>query len=532
MSLIIKFHWLKFMVIKLIFISLALLFFDFSYSQLSNLLRGEVSADENDYCYFIPVSDNGLMVVSHYSKSSKQNDSWAIQLYSKNLQQVYNKSISTPNNNFLQEYINQDDSLLYLFFSREGGSKIFTVIKWEVKNGNFSVFTHSTPDQSSVSNINVLDNNIIFNTITTPSSLEYFGQALFTLTTIPIFFGTTIYSEVPKIIYFNTTNNNSGTTTLYDEGISQVLYSYPDSSRNSIISIIKNKKNHDVRYIISEFDLIKHESINQDITSVVGNNLLNVKLIDDGKGGVILVGDYNNSKGISRNSNSASIGLFVGRLFAGKLEYLKFYPFSKFTNAASALSPTNIFKTSRKSSNETSNNLSFRLLWHDRIINQDSCFIVIAESFHPEYHTETNFDSRGLVYSNDVFDGFRFTNAIAAAFDLDGNLIWDNFMRIEDIISYELTPNVEVYFGKNEQVMLYYSKEKIYSKVIRGNELIFKDEASEVVTVNKNEKILYENYNKIYHWYDGYFLLTGYQSVYNAKGDKRNVFYFLKISFE
>lgn len=512
-------------------LAVALLVSIASPAQGSTLLRGEISADENDYCYFIPVSKKGLMVVSHSEKSSKNNDSWSIQLYSKNLTAVYGRIISTPNNNFLLEYLNQGDSILYLFFAQDGGAKSFTIYRWNIENGSHLIFNHGTPEQSMVTNINIHGNNMVYSTLTNPTSLQYLGQALFTLTTIPIFFGTSIYSQKPKLIYYNTSARISGETTLMDDGISQILASFPDTSNNSMITIIKNKKNRHIKYFVNNFNLITHESINTDITSLVENNLLNVKLIHDGKGGLIMIGDYNNSTGINKNLNSSSIGLFVGRLMGGKIEYLKYYPFTKFNNAAFALTQQQQIKL-KKNIKEQSYNLSFRLLWHDRIINQDSSFVVVAETFHPEYHNETNFDTRGLMYNNEVFDGYRFTNAITAAFDQNGNLLWDNYMRIEDIISYELSPNVEIYFDNNEQVMLYYSKEKIHSKVIRGNEIVYKDDAAEVATVNKSEKVVYENYNKIYYWYDEYFLLTGYQAIYNQKADKRNVFYFLKISFE
>jgi len=41
-----------------------------------------------------------------------------------------------------------------------------------------------------------------------------------------------------------------------------------------------------------------------------------------------------------------------------------------------------------------------------------------------------------------------------------------------------------------------------------------------------------ENYGKIYHWYGQYFLLTGFQIVLNKMGEKRKVYFLLKLKFD
>ena len=102
---------------------------------------------------------------------------------------------------------------------------------------------------------------------------------------------------------------------------------------------------------------------------------------------------------------------------------------------------------------------------------------------------------------------------------------------MSNIISYNLDENVIVYFDGTTEVFLYYFDGKIFSKVISGNEIVYREEETEVRTVNNNEEVLYENYGKIYHWYGPYFLLTGYQVVVDSRAKKRKVYFFLKLKF-
>jgi hypothetical protein len=79
--------------------------------------------------------------------------------------------------------------------------------------------------------------------------------------------------------------------------------------------------------------------------------------------------------------------------------------------------------------------------------------------------------------------------------------------------------------------MAYYSDGAIKSKVVKGNDVVLKKSEDKMETT-KNENVITEDLGHIEHWYDSYFILSGYQVVIGRSGKKRKVFFFNLISFE
>jgi hypothetical protein len=175
--------------------------------------------------------------------------------------------------------------------------------------------------------------------------------------------------------------------------------------------------------------------------------------------------------------------------------------------------------------------LGFDLNMHQKVIVQDSQFVLIGEIYYPEYHLEAHYDMRGYWNYEEVFDGYYYTHGVAIAFDTDGELLWNNIMKLDDVFSFEMRENVLLYMGDNEEVMLYYEDGKIFSKGFNGNEVVFKERSDELTTVKETEAVIVENNGLIFKWYDSFFLISGYQEVESVKG-KRKVFFFSKVAFE
>ena len=470
--------------------------------------------------------------MQHLTKFNGSNDSWEFHVYSNTLHHILSKDFNVGSGHKLIEYHDDGDSFIYCFFAEDGGSRKYEILKFNYKNGDISKYSASGDRLTSFQNYDVLGNATFVAGIQNPSSFQYLGQAIFTLTLVPIIWGTKIYNLKPHIFYSNIVSNKSLDIVPILKGESEILCTKNNNLKNTYAIIIKTLKGRKTNLNYFEYDESGKEIKSSHLTLLNEKNIISGQLIVNRDSNFTFVGTYNQNNRRRSNLANSATGIFVSSLKNGNEEYVKFHPFADFKNAKLGLN----FRDRKKFENSKRNgekiDLDFKLLLHKDIINIDSVHILLAESFFPEYHYETFNNFYGSMYSNQVFDGYRFTSAITAAFDDNGDLLWDNIFEINNIISYSLDENVIVYYDGITQVMLYYLDGKIYSKVIKGNDILYRKEATEVSTVNNDEKVLLENYGKIYHWYGQYFLLTGFQIVLNKMGEKRKVYFLLKLKFD
>ncbi|MCU0439743.1 MAG: hypothetical protein MUC49_17785 [Raineya sp.] len=192
--------------------------------------------------------------------------------------------------------------------------------------------------------------------------------------------------------------------------------------------------------------------------------------------------------------------------------------------------------------------LRFRL--HKPIFYNNQ-IIVVAESFNAAYQHNTNFPNP-VMSTNPMFmnlpptnrgwrgstmPSYQFVHAIVLAFDLKGDLLWDNAIRIKDITKSYLDENVTFIPHKEKSILLQCHEKGINIKVFKQNEVIYENETipyqkSYNIVPRKDDKIRANN-SKILGWYDDYILVTG---IYNPKAHKffsseDDIFYIAKVKF-
>jgi hypothetical protein len=185
---------------------------------------------------------------------------------------------------------------------------------------------------------------------------------------------------------------------------------------------------------------------------------------------------------------------------------------------------------------EASSDMNILLQDFIRYKNQS---ILVSETYFPEYHTETytDFDFYGRPYTNTytVFEGYRFTNILVTAYDDQGNLLWDNYMEVRNLVSPVLEPKSCLFYSGDNIVLAYLSEGKVASKIIHEGTTVGKVEFSDIDLSNESEKLVTETRSHLYPWYGDYFIASGYQEIKNISSGtnpKRLVFYFNKLRFE
>lgn len=247
----------------------------------------------------------------------------------------------------------------------------------------------------------------------------------------------------------------------------------------------------------------------------------------------ILTGTY------SKNRSEMSQGIFIGELENKKLNYIKFYNFLELKNFTKYLSQKKQARIERKKKSKEKKGeemiLNYSIITHPLIENEDG-YTFLGEAFYPTYRTYTTYMSNGrgggttMTYT--VFDGFQYTHATLAKFDLKGKLVWDNTFamwplykpfRIKKFVSLKQSgPGIELAFSEYNAV-----KYKVFDQ--QSGDII-KDNSKEVIeTFDEGDKVK-RTFSSIENWYDNNFIAYGIQTITNKETKKkRKVFFVNKV---
>ena len=193
-------------------------------------------------------------------------------------------------------------------------------------------------------------------------------------------------------------------------------------------------------------------------------------------------------------------------------------------------------KLSEDNDNDKENSLNLRLLTHEVVTNHGE-YVVMSEAYSPEYHTVSrmSYDYYGRAFPTtyQVFDGFRYSHAFVAAFDSNGKMRWNNGMEMRDILSKYLNRKLNCLFDGEETILYYNANNKIAFKTIKGSEILENTTYTTLSPKRGTDQPVEEYLGTIAHWYDDYFIATGYQTIRNnyLESNKRNVFYINKLAF-
>ena len=324
-----------------------------------------------------------------------------------------------------------------------------------------------------------------------------------------------------------------------------VMYLRADTINTSVTAIVSRQmsKKH------TEYFLVSYDTTGKLLREVMIGSpaderiLTNFRVVSE-KETTIVAGSYSKGAAKSSQKNDQSpetTGFFCSVIKDGIPQTCKFYNYLEFKNAEAFIAEKDVMNLKKKAlkKNKSLNeySLDFQVVMHE-LISVDGQYILTAEVYAPQYHSETftDFDFYGRPYTNSysVFDGYRYSNAIVACFDQGGNLLWDNTIELRNFLSMELKRNV-VTFPSADNLVLFYSNEgMIGSKVIHRNSVVEKTDFTPADLMFPEDKLLTETKGMVQKWYGNFFILSGYQEIKNIAreaNNKRLVFYFSKLKF-
>lgn len=344
----------------------------------------------------------------------------------------------------------------------------------------------------------------------------------------------------PLVLYFSFTTQKSKILPGFFNEPGELLQLKPNE--NGTFDVIVASKNIDrrtclwIRNYDSDGGLIKTTVLEPD----PGKNFIFGRSVKTPDQEQVVAGVYGKTTEFSR-------GIFVAHINAYgeyKINYYNFGDLENFFSYMKAKREKRVKeRIERRKIKGKKIRFNYRFLVHELVPYGDQ-FILLGEAFYPEY--KSGYSMYGGGYSsytypmssarNDmVFNGYKYTHAVAIDFAKNGTLLWDNSFEINDVKSFKLEQFVKIQPEENHITLLYLFENTIRSKIIKGAQVLEGKTLEEIKTKYEGDEVRSEGgeVNKLEYWYPGHFYAYGEQRIRNPRiggvPPVRRVFFINKI---
>lgn len=385
------------------------------------------------------------------------------------------------------EYEFQNDSMLYLFFSEHKNN--FSLVFLNINRMNLSRFNGHFPPKLEILDMSVIEDLIFFIAADTK---DYYLMT-FDLRT----------GQLRKQIVDISDNN---TQSIYYQG-AQVV-----SEKNEYFIFLNTFNNYSYRLNALCFDKTGNLSNKIQISQDTVNVLNSISILSDSLGDYYFTGTYSSSE------MRYSIGVYFGKISNNKIDNVNFYNYLDLENFLSDYSDESkekiLERRQKRQAKGKSYNAYRNYLNHD-IVSFDSTYYSVQEFYESTYRTESSYNADGDYETEEIFDGYIFTDAIIVAFNETGSVKWDTLVSLYPVDkTFDPEKNIRIQAAKNLFTLSYlefYHKIFFYAfdksgKIIQVNEEILYGSNDE------NEETKNPKYN-VLHWYDNFFISYGFETV-------------------
>lgn len=245
----------------------------------------------------------------------------------------------------------------------------------------------------------------------------------------------------------------------------------------------------------------------------------------------------------SKKSATYSSGLYLAKFVNGRQQLVKYHPYSTLDNFFGYMSNKRESRLKkriqRKAEKGKHPNFSYRLLVHE-IIKRENEYLLVAEAYYPRYSTTSTYGSYGGGggFAAPNFLGYNYTHAIVVAFDLNGNILWDNSFKIDNVLTFNLDKFITVNAYQDELILMYLDENVINSKIVSGDKIIEGKTFNPVRLAYENDEVKSKDpdIEGLKAWYSKTMFAYGEQRIKNdaSEGGKvyRNIFYINKVQYQ
>lgn len=525
-------------------------------------LRVEIEVESSDdyETKAIPVGEYGVDILRKADSDQKGKDKYLLISYNTDFQKDKENSFFTAKGSELKQfYYDNETKCVYFQFIKGKNKPEYQIVRFDINTSEFKTLSGKLEFPARMFDFAVKKDVVFWSGVSLPykNKLETCAQYLLCYTVVgglislPWMYYTMNRIPVGYIVRndFNTMQNNFQLMAM--EGASRVIDISPDDAGNVDVfteNIIKGGKAPEYKTIYSKKNAQLKDIETSKIPVKEGKFLLSAS-VSKSRDASILVGSYGEGK-INKRVNvkmgydrQQANGLYFSKIKNGETDFIKFYNFSKFKNYFEYYNDRFKKKMTKKDQKRAAKGktsiIKSMMLVHDVISLKNGESVVCAEIYYPEYETHcyTTYSANGGASTTcyQVFVGYRYTRALIAGFDKDGELLWDQNFPIGEILTFNLKQRVKVMVGGDETLtFLYNNGGSINSLSIKNGEKITDKEVVKIETNYANDKVKANISSDADFWYGNYFLTYGFQKIKNKEAEKRKrtVFYFNKIAVE
>ncbi len=485
-----------------------------AFSQITSEKRIEFELKEGYEAYQLAqFRENGLLVYCHEEKSVAGNLTWKVDRYTTDLEVADSKEFTISDNFFLNNS-KEDGNYLYLFFASR--KMEYLLIRVNSETLEMKQISGEMPKKSYAGTIAVIDNNVFIDCI---------SKTIKTLKVINV--------ETGGDQDFELNIEGYKPTALSVENF-QVD---PDSRELYVFMNARLKK--DYQLYIMRFD---EEGKLQEKFNLTEDSPMKFSSIS---GSFLAEGEYMFTGTYSEKSTFTSEGIFICKTTNGKKDFLKFYKFLEFDEFLSYLPQKQQDKIEKKKGRKEAQGKEFKLSYlmaSHNVRYMDGKYIYIGEAYYPTYRTETRttyVNGQPQTTTYQVFDGYYYTHATVAAFDLEGEKLWDK--------TFEMRPGYKPFSpirfirvtetNPTELGLMFTSSRSLKSKAINTDGEVISDRSIDMIETGSDDDKVKSSFSNLTFWYDNYFLAHGFQIIKNLEEKeergkrKRRVYFINKISY-
>jgi hypothetical protein len=516
------------------------------YSQSVKRVEIPVGSGNNTELFTIPLHEQGVLVLNQINKTN-----YTLTRFDTNLEKLWtvNGTIDASLDYVKSAY---DGKNLYLLFSRYR-SNVYEVVKVNIGPGFIEKYHIMSVDRMEVSEFQALNSSIFIGGIVNAQ---------------PVILFTNLDERKTKVLPSAVKTTAEIQSMELDTTTNLVNVTYAVGTRGKNYQLVLKSFNEEGK-MISQFVL------NPENEFAMMNGRMS--LVSDST--EVMFGTYGHKNSIGSSRGPTSQGIYFAKLIDNEPTDVKFHSFTEFKNFFNFMNERQRERQEKKIQDKKDKGedlrLDYRLLVHD-IVKQGDQYIMVAEAFYADYRYNNfnnpygfgnGWNSWGSPYStfynpfrwgygnyglyspfssyyspwgynnrfynnNQIFDGWIYTHAIVAAFDMKGNLLWDNSIELKDVKEQKLSEKVKASIKGNDITLSYSNKGQIFTKVIQADKVVENTQPRPIDTQMQGDKVKQTTSDNIDFWYNNYFIASGYQKINNdQEGGKRNVFYLSKVSF-
>jgi hypothetical protein len=504
--------------------------------QAQGLQRIEIPVPNNMEIFSIPIEKKGVIVLSQVNSNS-----FNLKKYDTDLQMNWSLNGTIGNN---LDYVTHsyDGKNVYLLFSKYK-SNTYEIVKIFPGPGFIEKYQIFSIDKIELSDFEATEN---------------------------VVFLSGMVKNAPVILFTDLINKKSKVLPTAFKGVAELQSMETDTTLGRVNLTFAVGKAKDYQLIVKSFDFNGQPIAEIQLDPEDDFAMMNGRLNNITANNQIMFGTYGYKNTIGTSKGPFSQGIYLTKINENEITETKFYDFTDFKNFFAFLSPRQRERQEKKIKDKKEKGkdlkLLHRMLVHE-IIKQGENYILVAEAFYPEYKYNNNLNSPyGSSFGNfspyyssyfnpyrwgygnwgnyspfsnyygyrgnnnrEIFDGWKYTHGIVAAFDKNGKLLWDNNIELNNIKTQTLKEKIKVNVDGDIVTMSYSDNGEIFSKTFKNGIVEQNLKGKTVATAKQGDSIKRTTVDDIEVWYDNYFIASGIQRISNNEDGRRNVFYLNKI---